>query len=61
MQRLFIQDYHVVQTFAPKRADDSLDVGALLRRVRRSQHLPHAQLSHLLREIRAENAIPIPQ
>ena len=57
-QRFFVEDDQMVQTLAPQRTDHPLDVGSLLWRAGRSQQL---LFSYLLREMCAEDAVPIPQ
>jgi hypothetical protein len=61
VQRRFLEDDHMVQTFAAYRADDPLDIGPLLRRSWRSKHFLNAKLLHLLVEIRTEDAVAASQ
>ena len=60
VQGRFVENDHMVQTFAANGADHPFDVRTLPRRSWRSQRFLNAKLLHLLGEIRTEDAVAIP-
>src|SRR5260370_33788785 len=61
VQRSLVEDDHMIQALATYRADDALDASSLPWRTGRTKHFLDAHILDLLREIAAENPIPIPQ
>src|SRR5215470_4267156 len=60
-QHRFVEDDHMIQTLATNRSDDPLDIPPLLRRSWRAKHFLNAKFFHLLREVRTEDAVAVPQ
>ena len=61
VQGRFVENDHMVQTFAANGADHPFDVRTLPRRSWRSQHFLNAQLFHLLGEFGTEDAVAVAQ
>jgi len=60
-QTAFIEHDDVIQTLAANRADQSLDVRVLPRRLRRGEHLSDAEPGCRLRELLAVAPVTVPQ
>ena len=54
-------DDHVIQAFAPDRANHAFDVGALPGRAGCRQHLRHPTRRDLIHEVATEDTVPVPQ
>ena len=61
VQRGFIEHDHMIETLAPKRADQSFDIGSLPGRSRSRKHFLDSRRLHLCNEITSEDAVSITQ